>query len=47
MLSFFLLDVLNENWDLNELVSEGFLTYSLFGILIIVLFHFTLSALKI
>ena len=29
MLSFFLLDVLDEIWDLIESVSEGFLTYSL------------------
>ena len=28
MLSFFQLDVLDEIWDLIELVSEGFLTYS-------------------
>ena len=28
MLSFFPLDVLDEIWDLNESVSEGFLTYS-------------------
>ena len=29
VLSFFPLDVLDEIWDLNESVSEGFLTYSL------------------
>ena len=29
VLSFFPLDVLDEIWDLIELVSEGFLTYSL------------------
>ena len=28
VLSFFLLDVLDEIWDLMESVSEGFLTYS-------------------
>ena len=28
VLSFFSLDVLDEIWDLIELVSEGFLTYS-------------------
>ena len=28
VLSFFLLDVLDEIWDLIESVSEGFLTYS-------------------
>ena len=28
VLSFFLLDVLDEIWDLIEAVSEGFLTYS-------------------
>ena len=28
MLSFFSLDVLDENWDIVESVSEGFLTYS-------------------
>ena len=28
MLSFFPLDVLDETWDVTELVSEGFLTYS-------------------
>ena len=28
MLSFFPLDVLDEIWDLNESVSEGFLIYS-------------------
>ena len=28
VLSFFPLDVLDETWDLNESVSEGFLTYS-------------------
>ena len=28
MLSFFPLDVLDENWDVIESVSEGFLTYS-------------------
>ena len=28
VLSFFPLDVLDEIWDLIELVSEGFLTYS-------------------
>ena len=29
VLSFFLLDVLDEIWDVIESVSEGFLTYSL------------------
>ena len=28
VLSFFPLDLLDENWDLIESVSEGFLTYS-------------------
>ena len=32
VLSFFPLDVLDEIWDLNESVSEGFLTYSYFRI---------------
>ena len=31
VLSFFPLDVLDENWDLIESVSEGFLTYSFYG----------------
>ena len=31
VLSLFPLDVLDEMWDLIESVSEGFLTYSLYG----------------
>ena len=39
VLSFFPLDVLDEIWDLIELVSEGFLTYSFrFGVLLVMVF---------
>ena len=34
MLSFFPLDVLDEIWDSNESVSEGFLTYSFLKLLL-------------
>ena len=34
MLSFFPLDVLDEIWDLTESVSEEFLTYSKFEIIL-------------
>ena len=37
MLSFFPRDVLDEIWDLIESVSEGFLTYSCFHVLLGVL----------
>ena len=43
VLSFFPLDVLDENWDLIESVSEGFLTYSL-STLCMILYNSIVSA---
>ena len=43
VLSFFPLDVLDGIWDLTELVSAGFLTYSCHSIFIIKFPDFTLS----
>ena len=42
VLSFFPLDVLDEIWDLVESVSEGFLTYSWYIALLILLFVLSL-----